>query len=125
MKDRTTKSEPRCKMCGHPKVGHSVGLRCPAGTLDNWRGLGYLETKYESKEEPLQIEVTPVQGTANQYTVTLAGQFRLAFSGTQDHATQVAITLRKQINRSGRRATLGIPEKNPLDTQGRHRLICK
>jgi hypothetical protein len=54
----------------------------------------------------MKIEVTPVQGTANQFTVTLAGSYRLAFSGTLDNAEQVATTLRKQINRSGARKQL-------------------
>jgi hypothetical protein len=51
----------------------------------------------------MKIEVTPVEGTQAQYTVTLAGQYRLAFSGTKDNAVQVADTLRAQINRSGRK----------------------
>ena len=42
----------------------------------------------------MKIEVTPIQGTANQFTVTLAGQYRLAFSGTKDNAVQVAGDLR-------------------------------
>jgi hypothetical protein len=54
----------------------------------------------------MKIEVTPIQGTASQFTVTLAGQYRLSFSGTQDNAVQVADALRKQINRSGRKKTL-------------------
>ena len=52
------------------------------------------------------IEVTPVVGTANQFTVTLGGQYRLAFAGTKDNAMQVASTLRKQINRSGSKKNL-------------------
>jgi hypothetical protein len=49
----------------------------------------------------MKIEVTPVQGTAQQFTVTVGG-YRLALSDTKDNATQVANTLRKGINRSGR-----------------------
>lgn len=56
----------------------------------------------------MKIEVTPIQGTANQFTVTLAGQYRLAFSGTQDNAMQVADALRKQINRSGRKTSVPV-----------------
>jgi hypothetical protein len=59
----------------------------------------------------MKIEVTPISGTAFQHTVTLAGQFRLAFSGPRDQAMQIAQTLRNQINRSGRKA------KKTLDTQ--------
>jgi uncharacterized protein YaaW (UPF0174 family) len=53
----------------------------------------------------MQIEVTPIQGT-EQYTVMLAGQYRLLFSGSKENATQVAQTLRKQINRSGAKKSL-------------------
>jgi cyanophycinase-like exopeptidase len=53
----------------------------------------------------MKIEVTPIQGTANQFTVTLAGTYRLAFSGPQEDATQAANFLRKQINRSGAKKT--------------------
>jgi hypothetical protein len=64
----------------------------------------------------MQIEVTPVQGTANQFTVTL-GQYRLAFSGTQDAALAVADALRKQINRSGgRKPKVVDTPTNLLDT---------
>ena len=42
--------EPRCRRCGHPKLGHTISLTCPAGTLDNWRGVGYLETRYEAED---------------------------------------------------------------------------
>jgi hypothetical protein len=64
----------------------------------------------------MQIEVTPVQGTANQFTVTLA-QYRLAFSGTQDAALEVADALRKQINRSsGRKPKVVDTPTNLLDT---------
>ena len=43
--------EPRCRRCGHPKLGHTISLTCPAGTLDNWRGMGYRETRYEAEDE--------------------------------------------------------------------------
>ena len=39
------------------------------------------------------------------FTVTLAGQYRLAYAGTKDNATQVANTLRAGINRSGRKTS--------------------
>ena len=46
--------EPRCRRCGHPKLGHTISLTCPAGTLDNWRGMGYRETRYEAEDEDEQ-----------------------------------------------------------------------
>lgn len=61
----------------------------------------------------MKIEVTPIQGTANQFTVTLAGQYRLAFSGTKDNAVQVAGDLRKSINRSGKKTSKNVLTSNP------------
>jgi hypothetical protein len=62
----------------------------------------------------MQIEVTPMEGYADMYTVTLAGKYRLSYAGTKDNATQVATELRQGINRSGRKTstkplTTGIP----------------
>lgn len=61
----------------------------------------------------MKIEVTPIQGTANQFTVTLAGQYRLAFSSTKDNAVQVAGDLRKSINRSGKKTSKNVLTSNP------------
>ena len=61
----------------------------------------------------MKIEVTPIQGTANQFTVTLAGQYRLAFSGTKDNAVQVAGDLRESINRSGKKTSKNVLTSNP------------
>jgi hypothetical protein len=55
------------------------------------------------REDTMKIEVTPLTGYSEVYTVTLAGQYRLTFAGTKDNAIQVANTLRKGINRSGRK----------------------
>lgn len=49
----------------------------------------------------MQIEVTPIQGTHELFTVTVSG-YRLALADTKVNATEVANTLRRQINRSGR-----------------------
>jgi len=62
----------------------------------------------------MKIEVTPIQGTANQFTVTLAGNYRLAFAGTQDNAVQVAADLRKSINRSGRKTSKKVLTATPI-----------
>ena len=61
----------------------------------------------------MKIEVTPIQGTANQFTVMLAGHYRLAFSGTKDNAVQVAGDLRKSINRSGKKTSKNVLTSNP------------
>jgi hypothetical protein len=50
----------------------------------------------------MRIEVTPISGTHELYTVTLGG-YRLALVANQDQATQVANQLRKGVNRSGGR----------------------
>lgn len=67
----------------------------------------------------MKIEVTPVMGSNNYFTVVLAGQYRLTLVDTKDNATVVANTLRAAINRSGRKAKLAERgAKNMLDTQG-------
>jgi hypothetical protein len=45
----------------------------------------------------MQIEVTPMEGYADMYTVTLAGKYRLSYAGTKDNATQVATELRRAL----------------------------
>jgi hypothetical protein len=83
--------------------------------------LDHLEVavKLEVEETTMQIEVLPIMGSNNYFTVRLAGLYRLTLVDTKDNATMVANTLRAGINRSGRKAKLAERgAKNMLDTRG-------
>ena len=53
----------------------------------------------------MKIEVTPISGTHELFTVKL-GDYRLSLVGNKEQATIVANEMRKSINRSGRKNRL-------------------
>jgi len=53
----TTKSEPRCKHCGQPKVAHTAILQtCPHMVDGKWTG--YEDTHYEGLNPRVTCEQT-------------------------------------------------------------------